>query len=341
MCPEIVTGETGEGAYIEPAENTAVVEAPEPTETPEHEAAAGETVEPGEQTEQTEEEKAAAALAAYQPNFKYHVLKKEKEIPEKYRALIKNEADEKELRELFESSDGLKEHFKPKYDQMERSFGLMQGDFSTLLGQVQDIRESYQRGDLDDFFKKMNVSDEKILQWAVNKFQYRELPPEQRAAIDQQTANQRAYYETQRQNQNLSSQLQGQIVQARQSVLNSELARPEVKSMVDAFDQRAGKPGAFVQQVYERGQLAWANSKGRVDLSPSQAIEQVVNLFGLKNLAQARATPGTAPQASGGNKGKSDTLPNIGGGRAASPVKKKVQSIEDIKKYYKDNYANG
>lgn len=348
MCPDLVSGEQGEGAYIEPAA-AATSEVAETIETPTHEAGDGgeategaEGGDGGEGVEQTEEEKAAAlAAAAYTPNFKYQVLKKEKEIPEKYRALIKNEADENELRDLFESADGLKEHFKPKYEQMERSFGLMQGDFSSLLNQVQDIRESYQRNDIDAFLQKMNVSPEKVLQWAVNKFQYRELPPEQRAQIDAQTEAQRAYYETQRQNSTLTNQLQSQIVQARQSTLNSELARPEVKAMVDAFDQRAGRAGAFVQQVYERGQLAWANSKGKVDLSPSQAIEQVVNLFGLKNAAPARAASQVASPASGGNKGAANTLPNLGSGRAASPVKKKVSSIDDIKKYYKDNYANG
>ena len=134
-------------------------------------------------------------------------------------------------------------------------------------------------------------------------------------------------------------QAQEQMRQARQYALNSELDRPEVKSMVESFDQRAGKPGSFYREVINRGQLAWFQSQGKVDLTPSQAVEQVIQLYGLKQTqpqaaGASVAAPASAPQQ------KANTIPNVGSGKSAAPLKQKPKSIEDLKKMRQHLLAN-
>ncbi len=347
MPDEVVTGEK-DGSYIEPASGSGGGEG---ASTSENGAAAASAAGSGESEHEHESgheggegeggEGEAAAPKAYESktNFKYKVLQKEKEIPEKYRSLIKSEEDEKELRELFEKADGLEEHFKPKHEALQGTFNQLQAEHNYMLGHIDEARQAYQRGDMDAFFEKLQVPPQKVLQYAMEKLNYQELPPEQRAMIDARRNAERQNIELQRQQTFQQRQYQQQVQQAHNQLLNSELARPEVKSVMEAFDQRNGRAGAFLEEVNKRGQYEAAISNGRVILTPSQAIEKVMTLYGLKAGAPASAPAVVNPPASGGAQGKGSTIPNVGGGKSQAPVKQKPRSIEDLKKMHKEIVA--
>lgn len=314
---ETTSDDTG-ASYIEPVETTQ--EPPEVTET------APET------TESTEEAVETPEVPAYEANFKYKVLHSEKEIPEKFRSLIKNAEDEKELKELFEAADGLKEHYKPKHEALQTAHNTLQSEYNFMLGSIEEAKSAYQRGDLDAFFDKLAIPPQKILQYAMEKLNYNELPPEQKALIDARRHAERQNVELQRQQGLQQRQYQQQVQNAHDQLLTSELARTDVKAAMDAYDTRMGKPGSFFQQVKERGELIWHQSGGRIVLTPSQAVEQVISLYGLKNAAPASASSQTTSPVSGGNQGKNNTIPNIGSGKSAAPLKKQIRSIDDLKK---------
>lgn len=315
----------------------------------EHAAASTETPEPTVESNSDEEAKklveavdkniakpsAPAQFAepkpAYQPNYKLRVMEQEKEIPERFRNLMKDAESEKEVRELFEKAYGL-DFAKPKHEETRQNYVKLQSEHNFLTGSIQELRDTYSRGDMDTFFQKLSIPPEKVLQWAVGKVNYEQLPPEQKELIDARRNAELQNLELQKQNSLYQRQVQEQVVQARRMLLDSELARPEVKSMVDSFDQRFGKPGAFVQEVINRGQLAWIQSQGKVDLTPGQAVEQVLALYGLKNQAPASATPQTTAQVVQPSQQATTTIPNVGGGKSTSPVKMKPRSIDDLKK---------
>lgn len=327
--------ESNEGARIEtPDAGAGEAAAAQAAQNPPAEAGAGDKggAAAGDAASSDEEQAASAAAAAeYKPNWKYVVNRKDKEIPEKYRSLVKSEEDEKELRDLFERAEGLTEHYKPKHEALEGTFSQLQNEHQTMLGSVRDLRETFQRGDIDDFLKKLAIPESVMLKWAVEKYNYEQLPPEQKAQIEAQRAAERRAVSLETSNRAGLSQVQQQLMQARTQLLNSELARPDVKSIVDSFDQRHGN-GAFMREVVNRGQLAWFQSKGNVDLAPSQAVEQVISLYGLKSGAPAAASGGGASPANGVVPARANTMTNLGGGRATSPLKPKVRSIDDIKK---------
>jgi hypothetical protein len=282
------------------------------------------------------DEGAAAAQAgdggeqpAYEPNYKLKVMDQEKEIPEKFRQLMQDAETEKEVREIFEKAYGL-EFAKPKHEALQQTFAKVQSEHNYLLGSIQDLREAYTRGDLDTFFQKLQIPKERILQYALDKVNYEQLPPDQKQLLDSRRNAEIQAMQLQKQNQTLQQQIQTQTVQARQYALESELAGPELKSMVDSFDQRFGRPGAFRNEVINRGQLAWFQSQGKVDLTPRQAVQEVIRLYGLDQ-QQAAAAPVTPPE-SGGARPRVSTIPNVGSGRSASPLKQKPRSIEDLKK---------
>lgn len=286
-------------------------------------------------------------LPAYTPNYKVKVMDQEHDIPEEFRGLIKDEKTQEMVHKIFEKAYGL-DFAKPKHEATQHTLTQLQSEHNYLLGSVQEVKELYQRGDLDAFFDKLAIPPQRIMQYALDKLNYQELPPEQRAMIDGRKYAERQNYDMQRKQREQQGNYEEQIRQARQYALNSELARPEVKSIVDTFDQRAGRPGAFYQEVVNRGQLAWVQSNGKVDLTPGQAIEQVVSLWKLSGGSQgatpasvASPNPGLVPApASAGNPRGAATIPNVGGGKSSTPLKQKPRSIEDLKKL-RDQMAAG
>lgn len=276
-------------------------------------------------------EESAKEQPAYTPNYKLKVMDQEKEIPEKFRELIKDAETEKEVREIFEKAYGL-EFAKPKHEAREHQFNTLQAEHNQVIGSINEIKHLYQKGDMDGFFEKLAIPPQKVLQYALEKLKYEELPPEQKAMIDAQKNAEKERYRVERESQTNTSYLQNQVAQARRMVLDSELARPDVKSMVDTFDSRMGKPGAFVQEVIRRGKLTWIESGYKVDLTPRQAIDEVVKLFGLEDGGQASSNPTQAGAPASAAKPKTATIPNVGAGRPSAPLKSKPKSIEDLKK---------
>lgn len=265
----------------------------------------------------------------FKPDFKLKVMDEEKEIPEAFRALMKDEKSAKEVKEVFEKYYG-HDFTKPKYETLKSTHSELQKTYQQVESQINDLKSDFQRGDLDSFFSKLNIPKETILQYALQKVQYEQLPPDQKQLMDDKQTAERERILLQRQNQQLSQTFESQMQQARRMALDTELARSDIKSAADVFDARVGKPGAFRQEIINRGQLAW--TQRNVDLSPGQAVEEVMRIFGLQG-APASASPQNQPApASAAVPPQAPTIPNVGGAKATSPVRQKPRSIEDLKK---------
>lgn len=179
-------------------------------------------------------------------------------------------------------------------------------------------------GDFDSAFEILGLTEDQIIKYALNKVQYKQMSPEQRAAYDSQLSNTRRMMALEAENQELSQSYQSFAVQQREGEVEMVLSRPDVSSVVQAFDQRVGRPGAFRDEVIKRGKL-YAHQG--YDAPAQQVIGELINLVGGVPTPQQTIQQGMGQQP----RQAKPTLPNITG-KGTSPVKKIPKSIDDLRK---------
>lgn len=289
---------------------------------------------------------AQPAAPTWQPNFKMKVMDQDHEIPEWARPLVKDADSEKQVREIWEKAIGL-DHVKPKFAETKKQLDAVMPELQGFRTGVQELRDLYNKDDFDTFFQKLKIPEEKVLQWFVKKAQYLELPQEQRQILDARKAAEQRAEDLEKQNLSYQEKYEGMVAQAKAQSLQVELAKPDVRAMIDAFDARAGKPGSFHQAVIDHGELTWIRTNGQVDLTPEQAVQQVLSLYGgglqahpqapamvpVANIPQAPQAPGQAPK-------KQATLPNIAGRQASSVARSKPKSLDDLRKISAEKYGS-
>lgn len=278
-----------------------------------------------------------AEAPAYNPNFKFKVMDKEHEIAEMFRPLIKDAETEKQIKELHEKAYGL-DTVKNRFNETREQFKTTKQKLDQYDTQLNELRETFKRGDIDSWLKMMGVPEEKILQYVINKAQYQQLPPEQRKVLDEKRAAEQKAFALEKERTHFQQQLQEQGRQAKQFALQVELAKPDVNAFADQFNKAVGRPDAFFEEIRQAGINAWNESNGQVDLSPEQAIQQVMARWGaIAKPAQAPIIPPqgnaqpTAPQAPAPAQ-KAPSIPNVAGRQSSSVAKSKPKSIADLKK---------
>ena len=292
---------------------------------------------------------AATETPAYTPNFKFNVLDKAHEVPKEFQSLIKDEKSEKMVKEIFEKAYGL-ESVKTKATEARAERDALAAETQTIKAGIDGLRSIYQGAvqsgnflKLDDFFAKLKIPQEHIMQYALAKVNLSNLPPEQQQLIQSKMdADKRAEMES-AQAQNTLTEAQQARAQLMTLQLEYTLAKPDVKSIAEAFDAQAGKPGAFRQQVINMGNLHFLTRK--VDLTPEQAAMQVIADLGLKApvAATSAASAPVATTATPTDKKvivrETKTIPNISG-RSSSPLKKGPRSVEDLMELKKQAWAD-
>ena len=286
-------------------------------------------------SEGTAEEK---LIAAYQPNFKFKVLDQEKEIDEWLKPAIKDADTEKKVRELYERAYGL-DHVKGDRQRIRDSFTSFQNEVAPQLALVSRANDLLAKKDYDTLLGTvLKIPEDDILKQAHKILQMREMPPEQRQALEHARQASQRLYELENQNQYLSQSHEQVAVQARTQELDWTLQRPDVSQLATAYDTRAGKQGAFRQAVIERGQYR-ALTSGR-DLSPEQAVQEVLQFLG----GPTALIP--APQNAQANmqmsqpvsQDKKPVITNIQG-RGTSPAKKVIKSLDGLRQKAKEMAA--
>jgi hypothetical protein len=337
-APASAEGGAGAPGASSPPESTDGTPSPGENEEPEAPAAA---------MEEPETDPEASAEAPEKPAFKarekFKVLDKEHAVPDWLKAIMKDEGSEKQAIELLEKAYGL-EPVKEERAQVRKERDQFKTNLQGVLTQVQELREIYQNGDLDLWLDKLQVPHERVLQWALDKVNYSQLPPEQQRILDERNRARREAYLHSKQSAQFEQQSFERTREAKLAMLETSLARDDVKSFADAFDARVGKPGAFRTEVQRRGEYEWNRTNGKVDLTPEQAVQAV--MMDYRGMIQpANPTPAPAAQGpTGGATGaagagtppvvtsnKTGTIPTVGG-KSQSPMTKKPRSLDDLKK---------
>lgn len=289
---------------------------------------------------------------AYKPNLKFSVFqgdakeKKDFEIPKEFQSLIKDKKSEDMVKDLFTKAYGL-DSVKASRDEVKKTYDTLHQKNTHIENTVNDLRKTYQSGDIDGFLTKMNISEAKMMAWAVEKAKYYSMSPEERAVIDAQTTNVRQVATLDTHAQTLAQQNADQASQLKSLQLDATLSRPEFSAVANAFDTKIGKPGALRQLAWNHGGMTWVNSKGTIDLTPEQAVQAVMEQYGLKLGAvdAVVATPAaTVDQPVPGSmaavqKKPVTTIPNIKGGQTSPVGKAKHKNIADLKKTYQEKFG--
>lgn len=312
-------------------------------ETPAKEAKEAKAEEPvaQEASEGSEE----APVQEYKPNTKYTVKGKEFDLPEWAKAAIKNSDSEKEVKEIFEKAAGI-DHIKQKHQELYAQNQKVSADFEAMSEGIKDLRNIYQEAVgtgnlllLDDFFAKLNIPFPVMLNYLQQKVQFQELPEEQQRMFNGSIEAQRRARELEAQNQGLMQAQTQATSQARALQLQSVLGRPEISQVVNHYESLPGrKPGDFWNLVKKEGEYAWLSSNGQVDLSPEEAVQRVIEGLAIQQqqptMAQQTTNKVVAPHR------ETASIPNVNAKPSVSPMKKKIRSEEDLKKYYNEKYVS-
>lgn len=266
------------------------------------------------------------------PNFKVKVMETEREIPELFRPLMKDEASAKAVKEIMEKAFGL-DYVKPKLEETRAQLAQVGGEHQAIVSQIRIAQQQFQSGDIDSWLKTLAVPEERILQWVADKLEYSKLPPEQKAILDarkqsdtraQQAEQQAAFYQQQHE-QSLTQQVQ--------MGLDSVLARPDVDVVAKAYDARTGKPGSFKAEVNRRGDYIWRTTNKLTP--PESLVQELMQIVGPLAPPAAVSPPAQAAAAPAAPAAKTPVIPNISG-RSTSALPPTVRSLADLRAKHKE-----
>lgn len=280
-------------------------------------------------TQATESATGAESLPqGYTPNLKFKVMDEEKEFNPLLAGIIKDQDTEKYFRELYEKAHGL-DFVKPKYENLKGEYQKYKEKFDPINDDIAKLSTFLENKDFGSFFNTFGLTDEHILEYALNRIEYYKLAPEQRQAFDVQQKRNSEFANLKLENDKFKQQMESQSSQQNLQSLHSSLQAPEVSTIVTAFDQRLGQPGSFARAVVQYAQGVYA-STGK-DLEIPQAINQFIATMGIGSPAmastQAAASAGSTQQQAA----RAKTLP-AGGNSTSNPVAQKVRTLDDLKK---------
>jgi hypothetical protein len=269
-------------------EPTPATEAPATSAAPETVTAAPEPASGGEApvTEAPLPLNDAAPQDEWKPTYKFKAADQEHELPEWMRPVVTKDT-EKQVVELFQKAYGL-DQVKGKLAETATKYQSLESQIKSVVG----LREK----DLGKFLERVGVTKEKLAHWARQQANLEEMSPEERAVynknreLEEEKESLSAALET------LSAEYSNTAAQARAQELDTVLAVPQVQSIIADYNNRAGDPQAFRSMVIRHGQNEALRTNGERDLSPSEAVQEVLHMLALKPQVPAPVSQPGQPQ---------------------------------------------
>lgn len=290
-----------------------------------------------------------APATTWTPDWKYKVRDQEFEMDDWAKNAVKDEDTYKKVLDLYTRGHGL-ETIKTERDQFKKDFA----DLRDSVNHVAGITQKYYQDPTNpqhvasvarEFIQALNLPPQMFLQYAIDEVNYRNLPPEQKQAIDMQRQMEAERVQLQQQNQQLQEQQGATQQQHYEQLLDYKMADPTVLPVVQEYENRVGKPGAFRELVIQRG-IFHSQMNNKI-ITPDQAVNEVIQLLGINpggTQTQTGANAGTqfnqpqqqqmqqpTPQQQAIAQSQKPVLPNVSGQSGASPVKKTYSSMEQIR----------
>lgn len=264
---------------------------------------------------------------AYQPNYQYKANDAEKEFPDFVRGAVTSKEVEEQLRDIFSRADGLPT-VKEKLSAAEERLAAREQEFGKVVKGL-EVLEHYAKNDFSTFLEKAKIPKQVVMDTVKQWMAYESASPEERRRHDNERHVTQQSYELQQSQHQLKQQLEAQTQQNLQYQLDMAMLAPEVSQASQAFDGRAGRAGAFRDEVIKEFSLVGQN-RSYIHNTPQDAAKSVIGRYQAlgvfaNNSQQAQSTSQADPPPK--------PLPNVGSGRAtASPTRKVWKSIDEMRK---------
>lgn len=270
--------------------------------------------------------KAAGEPLPYSPSYKFKSYDREFEFDEWVRPVIKDKEMEEKVRDLYTKAYSM-DILKPKYQETRDKYQDVNNKYTTINKNLQMLEGYLDKGDMTSFLSTLKIPDNMVYQYVLDKLQYKEMAPDQRAQIDKFNQTQQHARMLESQNQEYQQKFENEALQLRTFQLDSAISRPDIKSIADAYDARKGTAGAFRERVVREGMHHW-NATGK-DLTPEEAVKEVMDTLDLQ--VPGQGTSQASAMQSAGAPTKPPVIPNVTG-KANSPVKKVIKNLADLRK---------
>lgn len=314
----------------------------EPVEgEPKEEVAADSEVDPAKQPLEAVAQAGATEKGAedFKPDFKYRSDGKDMEVPEYLRPFIKDKDTQEKVIKMLEKYDAF-DTVSSRRDQFRMERDAERQEKQRFVGAVENLRQTVQRGDIDGFLKMVELPEEAILKWATEKAKYYMGDENYRQQVDQQMRQRQESWSKEAQVNDYQAKYQDLEVRQLQTEFNYEMMKPEVSSFSASFDKMAGKPGAFIEEIKNRGELAYLRE--RKTIPPGEVIQGIMRQF--STITQAAQQPSLPATTTAANKvivkagTKAPTIPTVKGS-SASPTQEGFTSLDKIRSYRKEKYG--
>jgi len=269
----------------------------------------------------------------YKPDFNYKSYDQNKEIPEWARSIVKDKESETQVRELFSKADAFPV-VKEKLETTRQERDEFKDGLDKVVGSVNEL-EFFLQNDLQTFFERVNISDEKLISFVKQKIALQDMSPDQVANYNKSRQTLVDNYQVNQQASSLATQNQQLVKNQFEFAYQQALSLPEVANFRQVFDERMGE-GAFRRHADQFGTLKFHETN--VNISPVEAIRHVMNTYqGLLGNGQQQSNQTGEPDLASVRRERERSkpgghIPNVGRGQTVSPTKARARTIDQLRK---------
>lgn len=291
-----------------------------------------ETTDAGHEAEASGDGSSETPEPEYTPNFSYKVYDEEKEFPDWAKQLVKSKEIEDQLRTYLQKGEAF-DPLKEKYERRGSEYQEVNTKYDSMINKLTEYDHYIKKGALGPVFKDWQISDQQVIDYVANLLKAQD-DPNQRQQWEAQQSNVVNEWQTNQYQSQLLKQNQELARQNHEANYARVLSQPSVVEFSQKLESILGQ-GQMRSLADQYGQ-AYYQQHGR-DTTPEDAVRYVMETYkGIvtmspgNELAQAKAELEEGrPQGH---------LPRVGKGGAASPVKKVVRSLDDLRKLVANDY---
>lgn len=292
-------------------------------------------------TSETTSETTVPTEPEWTPNYKYRVKDKEYEMDEFIRPVVSKDNYEKVL-ELYTKAGGL-EHAKSRGDRLEQEFKKIEEQYTNQSKALGYLGHLVKNKDIATIAKELNIDDDTLINFALERANYKVLPEDQRRELDKRYEEKQRLYRLETENYHYQQQQTNNVIQARLTELDAYLSTGPLANVVADFDNRKGSPGKFRETVCKYGAMVERSNGQSVSIpeavnmflddlgiDPNRYNTASVNQYSNQGMPASQPMQMTANQMQMPNAQK-PVLPNLKSS-GNSPVKKQPRSCADLEK---------
>lgn len=272
----------------------------------------------------------------YVPNLKFKVYDEEKEFDEFLKPYV-NKDNEEQFRDILTKAYGL-DGVKSKLEKTRDDLSHKEQAYSGLENGVKQLQSLLDNKKYGDVFRALKIDDEDLFDYASERLNYRDLPPEEKSKIDLERQVELENQRLKQQNEELYARQEEEKFNRHEREVSLAMQSPNVQQHATAFDKKFGE-GSFRDEIQQVGLYHY--KKTGKDISPAEAAERVINKYGFTGGGESAGTQRPAdtrnvdPSKITTKVNTKNTITNHAAS-GSSAVKKEFTSLQQLRDHAND-----